>query len=254
MENTNSETKFFGETSWDNVPAKPRNRTPFVKINYADVMMKFKHGNNPVRFVSAPHQITLHMWKPEHEGIDNSKVFAQGYEIKCAGEDCRLCKDKLKSKPKFLFLVYSRATNDVRIAKLSQNLSTKIKTDLQDDEENWGALSKYDVNIKKNENADPKDYYSVGGIPSSIGKSLTAEEIGKMEKFDKNILHKMVSPSTPEEMERMMNSILKKLSLPGKVITIEDFATLNNIQKEVKTEDADVAQAEDNNSDFPVVN
>jgi len=99
----------------------------------------------------------------------------------------------------------------IKLLDASPAIAKDLKT--LNDNKKWGNPFRYDVDIVKNPDADPNNYYTV--TPSGPPEPLTEKEMAlKADWDDKTLTRHLVIP-TPAQVEEQMDRIMKKISVEG---------------------------------------
>ena len=159
------------------------------KIEDNNIFMRLKQGENKVRILTNPYQFWVHWLKESNK------------RIKCALEDCPLCKQGNNATRRWYTVVFSRELNQPKLLEISKSIFTGIQEYLHNSE--WGDVRRYDITIKKNPNPpNPNKYYTI--MPSPKAK-LTEEEISAIKEFKEKLdMDKLVKPPTKEEVLEQM--------------------------------------------------
>lgn len=145
-----------------------------------------KEGSNQVRVFTKPYQFIVH-WVKDASGVNR--------KIKCAVNNCPLCKKGEKTQYRWYVGVIDRSADQAKILEFSSQVYKGIKDYVSDPD--WGDTKQYDINIKRGpKGAQP--LYTVVGKPK---KPLTGDEKEMIANFNERVeIGKFTQPSTPEEV------------------------------------------------------
>lgn len=192
----------FGLVHWEDVQSysdkKFDNET---RADWSDIL-KLTEGNNIVRVVTKPHVYWLHKYKADPE--------AAGYpdKIKCSSHygECPICDLKTDEdkpfcprKKQHYLGVIDRKTQSFKVIDVGPLLMQKL-LEVKDDE-TWGPLSDYDINIKVNKNGGATGYYAV--VPRSK-TPLSKADIEIRNQIDYEALKAKCMPYRPEWVAKKM--------------------------------------------------
>lgn len=168
--------KQYGKVGWDD-----NNKTnKFLSLN---------NGGNKVRLVSDVYKYLTH--KVKFDGDKNK----YGRTIKCALNDCPLCKEGELIKPKYIAAVLH--DDDVKILDMGTLLYNKIKG-IKNHMEGYDDPRDYNINVVREPDGGPQNFYQA--YPAEK-KPLTAEQMAIVEsKFDETELENYCEPPSPEEV------------------------------------------------------
>jgi len=168
--------KKYGQVGWDE-----------GNVSSGTDFMNLEQGNNLVRVFTNPYQFIVH-WVKDSSGATK--------KVKCAVEDCPLCKKGIKAQYRWFLGVIDRKTDTPKLLEISSQVYMGIKAHVS--EPSWGDVKMYDINIKRGpKGAQP--LYTVMGIPekrplNEVEKALVSEFMERVE------ISKFTQPSTPEEI------------------------------------------------------
>lgn len=195
----------YGEVSWDDKSAGYANSDS----KGSDIFLRLENGPNTVRLVTKPQQYIV------HEGVKREGDKGYGTKVLCSKVhgSCPLCDAGYDVRPRWFLGVIDRKSNSYRVLDISSSVFFDIKT-LNSGK--WGDPSKYDIDIIKNDKADPQHYYSVQPIeryPLSASDQKIIDE-----QMDMAFLTKKITPPTLEQTEKRLEKILEggKLAAPVK--------------------------------------
>lgn len=188
-------TAKYGATSWDDVEISVNRNA-----NKKDVFLSLENGANIVRILTKPYEFLVHQYKtnPKDPGF-GQKVMSSIHH----GSD-PLVDRGMRPKRKWLVGVIDRKTSSYRILEIGPGIFKFLQNLVRD--EDWGDPSSvnngYDVNIQKDKDAAPNDYYSVIAKPK---KPLSAADLELREQVDLEDLERRCKPPTPEQvLQRVM--------------------------------------------------
>ena len=180
MEEKMAELTYGQLDSWDD-----------AKVSGASDFMKLELGSNEVRIFTNPYQFVVH-WESDASGTTR--------KIKCALENCPLCKKGSKAQYRWYLGVINRKTNQAEILEVSSQILNGIKSLVNNPK--WGDVKMYDIDIKRGK-AKSNPLYSV--MPDPNKGPLTESEQAMVKEFsDMSNLTKLIQPSTPEEILEKM--------------------------------------------------
>lgn len=179
----------YGQVDWESADVGSNN------------FLKLEQGPNKVRVFTNPYQLVVH-WVTDSSG--------QNRKIKCAVENCPLCRKGVKSQNRWFVGVLDRKSGAPKVLEISSQIYIGIKNLVVDPD--WGPVKNYDINIKRNpKNSNP--LYTVNGVPN--GKPLTEEENKTISDFLAKVdFDKYVKPSTPEEISKELGDLDSKPEKP----------------------------------------
>ena len=188
-----AEVKYGQLASWDDGDVSGQND-----------FMNLAEGSNVVRVVTNPYQFVVH-WTKDAAGSTR--------KIRCAINNCPLCRSGVKSQTRWYLGVIERAGGVVKILEIGSQIYKGIRDYVSSEDWNemykhsWGQVMGYDINIKRGPKGTTP-LYSV--LPSPKMKDLTDEEVTAVEAFLERVeISKFTQPSTPEEVaEKIGNAPL----------------------------------------------
>ena len=156
--------------------------------------MQLVEGENPIRIITNPYQFIVH-WFNDVTGTKR--------KIRCAVDDCPLCRKGDRPQCRWFIGVIDRKSNIPKILEISSQIYTGIKRYASNPK--WGDVKNYDINIYRGpKNSQP--LYSVTVEPKEpLSDSDKETKKSFLEKVD---INKFTQPSTPEE-------ILEKIGAPS---------------------------------------
>lgn len=174
----------FGEVDWGDINLGSSDSQERV----SDFLI-LKEGNNKVRILSKAMSFATH-WVTLDDGTKR--------KVNCATAGCPVCKrgqDTDKPKPRWLIKVLNRDENRIQLLEIGPQIASGIKTLV--DNEDWGPVTDYDVNIKRNP-AGSKPLYAV--MPGKRAP-LTTDEKALFAAFNERVDATMfIKPPKPEEV------------------------------------------------------
>lgn len=181
--------KKYGQVGWDEGNASTGND-----------FMNLEQGDNLVRIFTNPYQFVVH-WVKDSSGAVK--------KVKCAVEDCPLCKKGIKAQYRWFLGVIDRKSNEAKVLEISSQIYIGIKN--HHTEPTWGDVKMYDVNIKRGpKGAQP--LYTVMGIPDK--RPLNEAEQALVGDFKARVdISKYTQPSTPEEIAEKLGTSMAGASV-----------------------------------------
>lgn len=174
----------FGQVSWDESSASTGND-----------FMNLEPGENNVRIFTNPYQFIVH-WVKDSSGVNR--------KVKCAIENCPLCKKGVKAQYRWYLGVIDRKTGQARILEISSQILIAIKNLISN--KKWGDVKMYDLEIKRN---PPKSNPLYAVSPDPDKRALNAEEKALAKSFLERVdVSKFTQPSTPEEIAEKLGTSL----------------------------------------------
>jgi hypothetical protein len=154
--------------------------------------MNLKEGMNQVRVFTNPYQFIVH-WVKDASGVNR--------KIKCAVNNCPLCKKGVKTQYRWYIGVIDRTTDMAKILEISSQIYKGIKDYVSDPD--WGDVKQYDINVKRGPKGS-QPLYTVVGKPK---KPLTADEKEMIANFKEKLeISKFTQPPTPEEVAEKLGA------------------------------------------------
>lgn len=197
----------YGEVDWgDSFSGKSS------KENGKDVFLRLKNGTNTIRLVTKPFQYLV------HKSVKKQGDGGYGQKVNCPmskdNDVCPLCAAGHPVSVRYFVGVIDRATNSYKLLDIGPSVFYEIKK--YNDNIRWGDPMKYDLDLTKNDKADPQHYYSVAPVPHSP-LSATDQKIID-EDVDLDDLKAKVTPPTLERTQQRLEKILEggKLHIPPK--------------------------------------
>ncbi|MFA5048440.1 MAG: hypothetical protein WC516_05465 [Patescibacteria group bacterium] len=175
----------YGQVNWDE-----------SSVSTGSDFMNLEKGDNNVRIFTNPYQFIVH-WVKDSSGVNR--------KIKCAIEDCPLCKKGVKAQYRWYLGVLDRSSdNQPKILEISSQVLIAIKNYISD--KRWGDVKLYDINIKRN---PPKSNPLYDVLPDPNKGPISAEEKVHAKLFLERIdVNKFTQPSTPEEIAEKLGTSL----------------------------------------------
>lgn len=175
----------YGQVNWDE-----------GTVSTGSDFMNLELGDNNIRVFTNPFQFIVH-WVKDNTGVTR--------KIKCAVEDCPLCKKGVKAQYRWYLGVLDRDNGDTpKLLEISSQIYIAIKNLVSN--KKWGDVRTYDLTIKRNA---PKSnpLYVVSPDPNKGPLSSDEKVIAKafLEKVD---ITKFTQPSTPEEIAEKLGTSL----------------------------------------------
>lgn len=215
------ENQTYGFVAWDDLKFPSKDGKKNYENKDSDYF-KLEAGVNTVRILTSPAPYSFHNWKPEGESVDPKKASKWGYTVRCSKMhgSCPLCKAGNKPKQKFLMAVLVKEVEakpdhkdkgKIKLLDASPAIAKDLKT--LNDNKKWGNPFRYDVDIVKNPDADPNNYYSV--TPSGPPEPLSDSEMKLKADWDDKMLTRHLVIPTPAQAEEQMERIMKKVAVEG---------------------------------------
>lgn len=151
-------------------------------------------GSNKVRVFTNPYQFVVH-WVNDSSGANR--------KIKCAIENCPLCKQGVKAQYRWYLGIIDRKTQNAGILEISTQVYLGIKNLVSNPD--WGDVRRYDVDIKR---GAPKTnpLYTVMPSPKTL---LTDDEKACISEFLERVdIAKFTQPMTPEEIAEKLGTVI----------------------------------------------
>jgi hypothetical protein len=182
--------KKYGQVGWDE-----------GNVSTGTDFMNLEQGDNLVRVFTNPYQFIVH-WVKDSSGATK--------KVKCAVEDCPLCKRGIKAQYRWFLGVIDRKSGEPKLLEISSQVYIGIKNHVS--EPAWGDVKMYDVNIKRGpKGAQP--LYTVMGIPDK--RPLNADEQALVDDFNERVeVTKFTQPSTPEEIAEKLGTSVAPTNAP----------------------------------------
>ncbi len=220
----------FGETSWD---VELKNNTQKSK----DLYMRLEDKSNVIRMVTLPYEYAVHVVKEDGDQGFGDKVMCSQFH-----KTCVLCAGGDKPKRRWLVGIIDRKTQAYKILDISVSVFKAVQELSRD--EDYGAPTKYDIDIKVDKQGGATGYYTV--IPKPP-KPLSAADLEIMENVDSEELMRKVTPPTPEKVQERLDAIAARRSGGGsnKEVSKKSFSN----KPAAKSAPVDITGASDD-SDF----
>lgn len=162
----------------------------FNSTNY----MQFEDGKNEVRIVSKPYRHYVH-WVITATGAKR--------KVNCAQDQCPVClsDDKTNKAPKqrFLLQVIDRRDGNVKLCDMGPEAFQQLQSLAQD--EKWGNLTTYDVNIKRVKKGKRVGYDVIPSPKTPVTEEERALVKAAREGID---FDKIIAPMTPEKIKAIL--------------------------------------------------
>ena len=175
----------YGQVNWDESNAST-----------GSDFMNLEQGDNTVRIFTNPYQFIVH-WVKDSSGVNR--------KIKCAIENCPLCKKGVKSQYRWFLGVLDRGSdNQPKMLEISSQILIAIKNLISN--KKWGDVKMYDLTIKRN---PPKSNPLYAVSPDPDKGPLKAEEKALAKAFLERVdITKFTQPSTPEQIAEKLGTSL----------------------------------------------
>lgn len=182
-----SEVKYGELASWDD-----------ADVGGPSDFMNLAEGDNKIRVLTKPYQFVVH-WVRDVSGKNR--------KIKCAFNNCPLCKQKIPSQTRWYIGVLDYKSGRPKILEIGTSILRGIRgyvnnPDWSDKfDKSWGKIMAYDINITRGpKGSPPASLYQV--MPSPKMKDITKKETEMVEEFLSKVnIAKFTQPPTPEEIE-----------------------------------------------------
>ena len=162
--------------------------------------LKLEQGSNKMRIFTNPYQFIVH-WFQDSSGANR--------KIKCAVENCPLCKKGIKTQYRWYLGVLDRKSGTAKLLEVSSQIYIGIKNYVNNPD--WGDVKMYDIDIKRGApNTNP--LYTV--MPNPNKRKLNSEEQSIVDSFLERVdISKFTQPPTPEDVvEKLGGSVPKAAS------------------------------------------
>lgn len=174
----------YGQVNWDESNASSGND-----------FMNLEQGDNTVRIFTNPYQFIVH-WVKDSSGVNR--------KIKCAIENCPLCKKGVKSQYRWFLGVIDRKDGQAKILEISSQILIAVKNLISN--KKWGDVKMYDLEIKRN---PPKSNPLYAVSPDPDKRALNTEEKTLAKAFLERVdISKFTQPSSPEEIAEKLGTSL----------------------------------------------
>ncbi len=209
-----SEVKYGQLASWDD-----------ADVSSQSEFMELKEGDNLVRVITErPYQFVVH-WFKDFTGTNR--------KIRCAINDCPLCRKGNKAQCRWYLGVIDRRTEQAKILEISSQVFTGIKNYVSSPK--WGDVRKYDINVKRAPKGTQPLYSVVVEPPEPLSAHDKELKLGFLERVD---INKYTQPATPED-------ILEKIGEAP-----SDQETRPSKPKSFRPAENSAPKVEDNDFDF----
>lgn len=179
MTNSSAEIK-YGQVNWDE-----------GNVSGGNDFMNLEQGDNEMRVLTKPYQFVVH-WVKDSSGTTR--------KIRCAIENCPLCKKGEKTQCRWYLGVLDRKSGQPRILEISSQIYLGIKKHVNNPK--WGDVTAYDISINRGPKGS-QPLYTVMGDPTK--SPLTdAEKVLVKNFFERVDIAKFTQPLTPEEVLEKM--------------------------------------------------
>ncbi len=168
--------------------------------------MRLEVGSNKVRIFTNPYQYIVH-WTKDSSGANR--------KVKCAVENCPLCKKGVKAQYRWFLGVLDRKTGQPMILEISSQIYSGVKSHVSNPE--WGDVRMYDIDITR---GMPKTnpLYTIMASPNK--GQITAEEQAVVKTFLERVdISKFTQPSTPEEVAEKMGDEPAQFTVGAQTVT-----------------------------------
>lgn len=171
-----SEVKYGQLASWDD-----------ADVSSQSDFMDLKEGDNLVRVITErPYQFVIH-WVKDATGTNR--------KVRCAIDDCPLCRKGNKAQCRWYLGVLDRRTNLPKILEISSQVYMGIKNYVASPK--WGDVRRYDINIKRAPKGTQPLYSVVVEPPEPLSEKDKEMRAAFLERVD---INKFTQPATPEEI------------------------------------------------------
>lgn len=179
----------FGKTSWDSPAPGGTGGDDFLNLN--------KDKQYIVRIIGeAPFEYAAH-WAEDESG--------QLRRIKCAGRDCVLCKEGVKSQVRYLLEVID-VDNDVpKIVEFGPQVYNQIRALYNN--KHWGDPRGYNIVIDRDKSRGPAGMYQVMPLgKEDLSADMKAAAVEFKDRI-KEVIAKFAEPSTNEEILQKLGRV-----------------------------------------------
>jgi len=209
-------TKNYGKVGWKDNSNKTNN---FATL---------ENGSNLVRFISDIYKYFVH--KEKYPG-DSAKF---GRPIKCAIDDCPLCKDGSEAKPKYIGGVL--INGQVKFLDMGPGLYNEI-SGLTYNMKGFEDPQDYYVNIVKNPKGGATGFYKAYPAEKT---PLTAKQMAQIEtEFNEEELEKFIQPPKPEDILKQIERIKSWISKSNNQENSNDDRNVKESNVKVSEDDYD---------------
>jgi len=168
-------------------------------VSMVNDFMKLEEGINKVRIFTNPFQFVVH-WVEDASG--------QNRKIKCAIENCPLCRKGVKAQTRWYIGVLDYKSGQPKILEVGSQIFNSIHSYATDEEwgekitKPWGEIFAYDIAIMRGPKGT-NPLYSVQ--PSPKMKDIKPEETAFIEEFLERVdISKFTEPLAPEDIEEKL--------------------------------------------------
>lgn len=170
--------------------------------NKADKFAKLENGPNIIRMISDVYKYFVHK-NLKFKG-DTAKY---GRTVKCAIDNCPLCKDGDEAKAKYIGGVL--INDEVKFLDMGPGLYNEI-SGLANNMRGFEEPKDYNINVIKNPKGGVTGFYKAYPADKT---PLTAEQMAKIEtEFDEDELEKFIQPPNPDDVSKSIEKILSWIS------------------------------------------
>jgi len=155
--------------------------------------LKLEQGDNQVRLFTKPFRFEVH-WIKDGSGVNR--------KLKCALENCPLCKKGIRAQPRWLVGVIDRRSGKPKLLEITHQIFLGIRS--YNGNSKWGDVNNYDVVIQRGPKGT-QPLYSVLGIPEK--GMLTPEEKVQVEGFLTRVdITKFIQPAKQEDLAEQLGT------------------------------------------------
>ena len=227
----------YGQVGWDD------NNSKFDKEKF----LKLEEGMTTVRMLmEKPYKYLYHKVK-----FPNDKN-NYGRNVRCATDNCPLCAEKDQQQSKYIVAVCVKKAGQpgqFKYLEFGPGLYNNINT-LRKNIPGCADVMEYDLNIIKNSNGGPANFYTA--VPGQKS-ALSADEIEMIDsKIDSEWLENYVKPISPTDVNKTIERISNWLDKSK--AKDDEAAAKNTAQARGKKGAAVVAAPESDEEEKPVTN
>lgn len=169
------------------------------KTSNKDLFLKLEEGSNIVRIITPPYQYMV------HKSVKAEGDVGFGRKVPCSLKhgSCPLCTMNSKPSPRYYLGVIDRKTGAYKVLDVSWSTFQDIKGFAND--QIWGPVEKYDLNIIKDPK-NPQKYYTIRPNPHTP-LSITDQKM--RDEADLQDLEYKSTPLTVEVVQKIVDKLLQ---------------------------------------------
>lgn len=205
----------YGQVGWDE-----------ADVSTQKDFMDLVEGSNVVRIFTKPYQAIVH-WVKDSSGVNR--------KIKCAIENCPLCKKGIKTQCRWYVGVINRTSGLPKILEISSQIFRGIKE--YHDDADYGDVTQYDINIKRGPAKSNPLYH----VMAKKIKPLTEDEKELVANFLERVqISKFTNPLTPDEiMQKLGGGTAVKAAAEEEEVKTSKVETVDDSEFSFGDEDQD---------------